>query len=252
MAYNPYSLEGKTILITGASSGIGQTTAIECSKMGARVILTGRNEERLYSSLNKLDGTGHSMIVANLDEEADIERIVETVPQLNGCVSNAGIGVGTKPTTFYKKKELEQIFTTNTISAVLLLKGLVKKKKLVNLSSVVFTSSIEGNSITTIGNGMYGMSKASLTAFAKTAALELAPKGIRCNIVTPGMIKTPLTIPNGELTQEQLDLNAAKYPLGRFGNPEDVSWGIIYLLSDAACWITGSILKIDGGITLVN
>lgn len=251
MKYNPYSLEGKTVLVTGASSGIGQSTAIECAKMGASVILTGRNEERLSLTLEKLEGTGHSKIVANLDDEAEIGNIVEIVPQLNGCVCNAGIGLGTKPAVFYKKKELEQIFTTNTFSSALLLKGLVKKKKLLNPSSVVFTSSIEGNPITTIGNGMYGMSKAALTAFAKTAALELASKGIRCNIVTPGMIKTPLTAPNGELTQEQLDINAAKYPLGRFGDPQDVAWGIIYLLSDAACWITGSVLKIDGGITLV-
>lgn len=249
--YNPYSLEGKTILVTGASSGIGQTTAIECSKMGATVVVTGRSEERLINTLHNLEGKGHSMVLANLDEEEGIEKIVETTPLLDGVVSNAGIGIGTKPAVFYKKKELEQIYTTNTISAVLLLKGLVKKKKLNNPSSVVFTSSIEGNSITSIGNGMYGMSKAALTAYAKTAALEFAPKGIRCNVVTPGMVKTPLTAPTGELTQEQLDLNAAKYPLGRYGNPEDVSWGIIYLLSDAACWITGSILKIDGGITLV-
>lgn len=251
MTYNPYSLEGKTVLVTGASSGIGQSTAIECSKMGASVIVSGRNEERLSITLEKLEGTGHSMIVANLDDETAIEKIVETASQLNGCVCNAGIGLGTKPAVFYKKKELEQIFTTNTISSVLLLKGLIKRKKLLNHSSVVFTSSIEGNAITTIGNGMYGMSKAALTAYAKTMALELAPKGIRCNVVTPGMVKTPLTAPTRELTQEQLDANAAKYPLGRYGNPQDIAWGIIYLLSDAACWITGTVLKIDGGITLV-
>lgn len=249
--YNPFLIEGKTILITGASSGIGQATAVECAKMGAHVIITGRNEERLHHTLNNMEGDGNMAFVADLDEEEEILKLTEKIPLLDGMVSNAGIGLGTKPASFYKKDEIKRVFLTNTISAALLVKGLIKKKKLNNPSSIVFTSSIEGNSITTIGNGIYGMSKAALSAYAKTIALELAPKGVRCNIVTPGMVNTPLIAPTGELTQEQLDANAAKYPLKRYGNPQDVAWGIIYLLSDAACWVTGSVLKIDGGITLV-
>lgn len=251
MTYNPYSLEGKTILVTGASSGIGQTTAVECSKLGASMIITGRNELRLTQTLEMLEGLNNRMFVADLDDEESINSLVEKAPLLDGVVCNAGIGVGTKPVSFYKKKDMEQVFLTNTIDAALLIKGLVKKKKLSTSSSVVFTSSIEGNFVTSIGNGLYGMSKAALSAYAKTAALELAPKGIRCNAVTPGMVNTPLIAPEGELTQEQLDANAAKYPLGRFGNPQDVAWAIIFLLSDASCWVTGTILKIDGGISLV-
>lgn len=251
MSYNPYSLESKTILVTGASSGIGQTTAVECSKLGANLIITGRNESRLSQTLDKLEGSNHKLFVADLDIEEAVLSLAENMPLLDGVVCNAGIGVGTKPVSFYKKKDMERIFLTNTIDSALLVKGLVKKKKLGTSSSVVFTSSIEGNYVTSIGNGLYGMSKAALSAYAKTAALELAPKGIRCNAVSPGMVNTPLITPNGELTQEQLDANAAKYPLGRFGNPQDVAWAIIYLLSDASCWVTGTILKIDGGISLV-
>jgi len=251
MSYNPYSLVGKTILVTGASSGIGQTTAIECSKLGASLIVTGRNEQRLSYTLNRLEGEGHRIVIADLDNEDSISSLIDVVPILDGVVCNAGIGVGTKPVSFYKKKDMEQIFLTNTIDAALLVKGLIKKKKLNNPSSVVFTSSIEGNYVTSIGNGLYGMSKAALSAYAKTAALELASKGVRCNIVTPGMVNTPLIAADGELTQEQLDANAAKYPMGRFGNPQDVAWAIIYLLSDASCWVTGTTLKIDGGISLV-
>ena len=251
MTYNPYSLEGKTILVTGASSGIGQTTAIECSRLGANMIITGRNESRLSQTFEKLEGLNHRMIVADLDNEEAILSLAESVPLLDGVVCNAGMGVGTKPVSFYKKKDMEQIFLTNTIDTALLVKGLVKKKKLSTSSSVVFTSSIEGNFVTSVGNGIYGMSKAALSAYAKTAALELAAKGIRCNAVTPGMVNTPLIAPVGEVTQEQLDANAAKYPLGRFGNPQDIAWAIIYLLSDASCWVTGTILKIDGGISLV-
>lgn len=251
MEYNPYSLENKTILVTGASSGIGQTTAIECSRMGARLVITGRNEERLTRTFTSLSGSGHSMIAADLDEEDSIASLVEDVPILDGLSCNAGIGVGSKPVAFYKKKDLDTIFKTNTYSAPLLIKGLLKKKKFNNPSSIVLTSSIEGNSVTSIGNGLYGMTKAALSAYSRTAALELAPKNIRCNVVTPGMVRTPLIAPTGDLTEEQLKADEQRYPLGRYGNPQDIAWAIIYLLSDASCWMTGSTLKIDGGFSLV-
>ena len=251
MVYNPYSLEGKTILVTGASSGIGQITAIECSRLGAKLVITGRNEERLSKTLGLLMGEGHSMIVADLDDDDAIVRLASDIPKLDGISCNAGIGVGIKPITFYKKSDLEQIFQTNTFSVALLIKELLKKKKLNRPSSLVLTSSIEGNYVTSIGNGMYGMTKAALSSYARTVALELAPKGARCNVVTPGMVKTPLIEPTGELTQEQLEADEARYPLGRYGEPKDVAWAIIYLLSDASCWITGTTLKVDGGISLL-
>ena len=251
MEYNPYSLEGKTILVTGASSGIGQTTALECSKLGAKLVITGRNEERLSKTLASLMGEGHVMIVANLDNEDVVASLANDVPQLDGVSCNVGIGGGTKPVTFYKKKDLEQMFQTNTISVALLIKALLKKKKLNKPSSLALTSSIEGNFVTSIGNGMYGMTKAALSSYVRTVALELAPKGIRCNAVTPGMVKTPLILSDGELTQEQLNADEARYPLGRYGEPKDIAWAIIYLLSDASCWVTGTTLKIDGGISLL-
>lgn len=251
MEYNPYSLKGKTILVTGASSGIGQTTAIECSKLGAKLVITGRNKERLSKTLGSLMGEGHEMIVADLDDEDVITSLANDVPQLDGVSCNAGISVGTKPVNFYKKNDLEQMFQTNTLSAVLLIKALLKKKKFNKPSSLVVTSSIEGNFVTSIGNGMYGMTKAALSSYARTVALELAPKGVRCNAVTPGMVKTPLIVSDGDLTQEQLDADEARYPLGRYGEPKDVAWAIIYFLSDASCWVTGTTLKIDGGISLL-
>ena len=251
MGYNPYSLESKTILITGASSGIGQATSIECSKMGARLIITGRNEERLAKTLSNLEGSGHSMVVADLDDADAVTSLINEVPILDGLSCNAGIGVGSKPVAFYKKKDLDKIFQTNTYSATLLIRGLLKKKKFNTPSSIVLTSSIEGNSVTSIGNGLYGMTKAALSAYSRTVAIELAPKGIRCNVVTPGMVNTPLIAPTGDLTEEQLKVDEQRYPLGRYGNPQDIAWAIVYLLSDASCWMTGSTVKIDGGISLV-
>lgn len=251
MAYNPYSLEGKTILVTGASSGIGQATAIECSKLGAKVIVTARNTERLQETYEQLDGESHRQIIADISKEEDICSLVEQVPVLDGVVNNAGVA-GTSLVTFYKKEEIESMFNTNTMAAVLITKMLVKRKKMNNPSSIVFTSSAEGVFGSTPANGVYGMTKAALNAFMQTAAIELGRKGIRCNTVNPSMVQTRMAIPTGAISAEQLEIDKKKYPLGRYGEPIDIAYAIIYLLSDAASWVTGTALKIDGGRNLVS
>ena len=245
--YNPYSLEGKTILVTGASSGIGQATAIECSKMGASVVLSGRNEGRLLQTLSMMEGDNHQMRTADLSNADELNALVAQLPVLDGFSYNAGIAC-IKPVIYYKEKDIQTVM--QTIAAAMLTKNCVKSKKFANNASLVFTSSIEGPFGTGMGNGVYGMSKAALSAFVKTAALELAGKGIRCNTVNPGMVKTPL-IASGEISEEQLRLDAQKYPLGRYGEPKEIALATIYLLSDASAWITGTELKIDGGITLL-
>lgn len=251
MAYNPYSLEGKTILITGASSGIGQATAIECSKLGAKVVVTARNPERLQETFSQLEGEGHQQIIADISKEEDICSLVEQVPKLDGVVNNAGVA-GTSLVTFYKREEIETMFNTNTMSAVMITKMLVKKKKMNNPSSIVFTSSAEGVFGSTPANGVYGMTKAALNAFMQTAALELGRKGIRCNTVNPSMVQTRMAVPTGAISAEQLEIDRKKYPLGRYGEPRDIAFAIIYLLSDAASWVTGTAFKIDGGRNLVS
>ena len=178
MSYNPFSLQGKTILVTGASSGIGQTTAIECSRLGAKVIITARNPERLQETFVQLEGEGHQQIIADISKEDDILSLVEQLPKLDGVVNNAGVN-GTSLVQFYKKEEIVSMFNTNTLAAVMITKLLVKKKKLNNPSSIVFTSSAEGVFGSTPANGVYGMTKAALNAFMQTAALELGRKGIR-------------------------------------------------------------------------
>ena len=250
MEYNPYSLKGKTILITGASSGIGQTTAVECSKLGAKVVVTARSAERLQETFNMLEGEGHQMVIADISNEEEITKMVEQLPVLDGCLNNAGI-VWTKPVLFYQKDEIEKMFNTNTMAAVLITKTLVKKKKLAKHSSIVFTSSAEGVFGTTLGNGIYGMTKAALNSFMESAALELAHKGVRCNTVNPSMVQTRLAEATGAISAEQLAEDVKRYPLGRYGDPKDIAWAIIYLLSDASSWVTGTALKIDGGRTLI-
>ena len=247
--YNPFSLEGKTILVTGASSGIGRTTAIECSKMGAKVIITARNAQRLSETFSELQGEGHQQIIADLADTTSIENLVSQIDKIDGVVSNAGIA-NTEPIAFYKEEELETIFKTNTFSMMMLTKFLLKKKKLNKPASIVYTASIGNVYSAGVANGIYGASKCAIDGFMRTAAVELAPKGIRCNSVNPGMVETNIMTDNSRISAEQFEEDKKKYPLGRYGKPEDVAWAIIYLLSDASSWVTGTALKLDGGVTI--
>lgn len=250
MSYNPFSLEGKTVFVTGASSGIGRATAIECSKLGATLILTGRRQKALLETKEQLEiqNGEHSILVADLTDEKVCENLVAELPILDGYVSNAGMS-RMLPLQFYSSDVLNEVFQINCFSPMLLLKQLVKKKKLRNPSSVVFTASISGYNNVAPANGIYGTSKSALGAYMKYAALELARKGIRCNAVHPGRIKTPL-ISNCLLTEEDITKDIELYPLKRYGEPEEVAHAIIYLLSDASSWVTGTNLLIDGGRSL--
>lgn len=245
--YNPFSLEGKTILVTGASSGIGQATAIECSKMGAHVVITGRNAERLQKTFDQLKGVGHQQVIADLNEQSDIEYLVSECPVLDGLVNNAGRGKS-KPINFIKLEDLEDVYKTNLFGVVLLTKLLLKKKKISKNGSIVFTSSISSK-MTAPGLAIYASSKAALSAYMRTCAMELGTKGIRANAVLPGMVETRL-INSGTYTDEDKSADLNLYPLGRYGKPTDISFAIIYLLSDASVWVTGLELVIDGGRSL--
>lgn len=245
--YNPFSLEGKTILVTGASSGIGQTTAIECSKMGAKVIITARNQERLNDTFSQLEGEGHSMILADLIIESDIDKLVSTIGKIDGTVLCAGKS-RSLPVLFSTREKFDEIYNVNFFSPVELLRLLAKKKCFNANSSVVILVSIGGTGRWTPGNAIYGSSKAALKSMVQYFAVELAPKKIRVNGICPGMVETPL-IHHGTLTQEQLDEDRDKYPLKRYGQPEDIANGAIYLLSDASSWLTGQSIVIDGGLT---
>ena len=251
MSYNPYSLENMTILVTGASSGIGKSTAIECSKMGATVIITARNEQRLLETLNSLDTSfdqQHSMYIADLSREEEIASLVDRLPSLNGVSLNAGI-VKTLPVKFINKEDLADVLNVNMIGPVFLIQRLLKKKRLVRGGSVVFTSSIGGVMVSIVGNTMYGISKGGLNAFMKGMALEMAAQGIRSNSVNPGFVETSI-LSSGTISEEQLKKDVESYPMGRFGKPEDIAHATIYLLSDASSWVTGHALVVDGGVTL--
>lgn len=245
---NLFFLTGKTILITGASSGIGRQTAMVCANLGAKCVITGRNEDRLNETLSSLAGNGHISIVADISPQEGIELLAQGVPELDGLVNNAGIAIN-KPIAFYKQEDLNNVFQTNTFAPMMLVKALVKKKKMARGCSIVFTSSV-ASFHSDLSNGIYGASKAALTAYMHYVARELAPKGIRANAVHPGMIETKL-IHGGAISEDDLQKDMQKYPLGRYGKPEEVAYSIAFLLSDASSWTTGTSLIVDGGLSLL-
>ncbi len=247
ISYNPFSLEGKTILVTGASSGIGQASAIEASKLGANVIVCGRNKERLEQTFGLLEGDNNSTFEGDLLEQDVVERLVKETPNLDGVVLSAGRGL-TLPFPFCTREKFDEIFNINFFSPMELLRLLVKKKKLNQNCSVVLIVSIGGTHIHSVGNSIYGASKSALQSMVNFTAMELAPKKIRVNGICPGMVNTPL-IRRGTLTEEQFQADMEKYPLKRYGEPQDIAYGAIYLLSDASSWVTGTSLVIDGGVT---
>lgn len=249
--FNPFNLEGKTILVTGASSGIGRSTAINAAKMGATLITTARNAERLQETFDALEGQGereHKQIIADLTNKDDLTNLIADVPFLNGLVLCAGKGL-TLPIQFATREKFDDIFNINFFAPVELLRMLFKKKKLQKGSSVVLLSSLGGTQIFSVGNGIYGASKAALNTIMKFAAKEFAPRKVRVNSICPGMVDTPL-IHRGTISEEQLLEDQKRYPLGRYGQPADIAYAAIYLLSDASSWVTGQSLVLDGGVSI--
>lgn len=248
---NPFSLQGKTVLITGASSGIGKGIAVECSRMGAVCMLNARNTERLKETLGILSGTGHQIIPVDLSNQSGVEQLVSQLPKLDGCVFAAGIPQ-ICPVKYFKREDIETIFSVNSIAPMMITSALLKNKKISRGSSLVYIESVSGVFVGTKADVSYNASKAALNGFVKGAALELAGQGIRINAINPGLVPTNILNLSDKLSSgvSHVDLMQDKYPLKRLGTVEDIAYGVIYLLSNASSWVTGSNLVIDGGYTL--
>lgn len=246
---NPFSLEGKTILVTGASSGIGKATAIACSRMGAKVIISARSEERLKETLSSLYGDEHLIICCDVTDDSSMKQMVAELPAIDGMVLCAGMAINL-PVQFCDREHMDQLFNLNFFGNVELMRLIYKKKKINKGGSIVMIDSVGGLTRFAPGGAIYGATKAALNSYSKFCAREFSGRKIRVNCVCPGMIDTPL-IHRGTLTEEQLAEDAKRYPCGRYGLPEDVANGVIYLLSDASAWVTGTELYIDGGISII-
>jgi len=242
--FNPFSLSGKTILVTGASSGIGQAIAVSVSKMGANVVINGRNLAKLENTLSLMADGGNSILVADITKGEDIAGLSDAVPQLDGIVHCAGVG-HRMPAKMLTENDIDTVMRANFNGAVLLQAALLQKKKVKKDSSVVFIAS-KAADYPSPGNAVYSASKGALIAYAKCLALELAPRGIRVNCICPAMVWTDLIMQN-EVTIEQLKASEQNYPLKRYGKPEDVAYLAVYLLSNASSWMTNSCIDLTGG-----
>jgi NAD(P)-dependent dehydrogenase (short-subunit alcohol dehydrogenase family) len=240
-----FHLTGKTILITGASSGIGKQVAIDCAKMGGTVIITGRNELRLNETYQQLPGTSHQITVCDLLDENAILLLSKNCPHLDGVVHCAGM-VRPFPVQFLNSRKIDETLHTNFYTAACLTSALFKAKKINSEASLVFLSSISGQ-FPGKGNAVYAASKAALEAFAKTVAAEYSHKMIRANCLSPAMVKTELYdyTSEGEF-KAIMDKHVSQYPLG-VGYPHDVANAVVFLLSPASRWITGINIIMDGG-----
>ena len=242
--FNPFTLEGKTILVTGASSGIGRGIAIACSKMCATVIINGRNEQRLAETMTEMQGEENLSLAADLSDSNSLTGMVSRLPKLDGIVHCAGIGQRVLCKQL-QEADLDTMMDVNFKAPVMLQTEILKQKKINKGASIVFIASIASDS-PSIGNAVYSASKGAIISYANCLALELAPRLIRVNCILPAMIWTDLILKGG-ITEEELKEDEKKYPLKRYGKPEDIANLSIYLLSNAAAWMTGSSIKITGG-----
>lgn len=242
--FNPFSLKGKSILVTGASSGIGQAVAIACAKMGATVVLTARSEVRLQETLQQMPEGNHLVVPADIVCSDQIQLLVETIPIVDGIVHCAGVG-SRVPCKSLNQDSIDFVMKPNFEAPVLLQAAILSHKKLSKGASIVFIASRAYES-PSLGNAVYSASKGAIISYSKCLALELAPRQIRVNSICPAMVWTNLILQDA-VTKEELEEAQKAYPLKRYGKPEDVANLALYLLCDASAWMTGSVIDLTGG-----
>jgi len=243
---NAFDLKGKTVLVTGASSGLGKQTAITASEYGARVMITGRNAARLEETYQSLRGEGHLQFLADLTIQADIDRLVAGLPMLDGLVHSTGISE-LAPARYITEAVISRTFRISFDAAVLLTAGILGKKKMAKgNSSIVFISSISTRH-PFVGGAMYISAKAALEAYARVLALELASRGTRVNCIAPAFVRTPMLDETAEnFSHEVVDKIEQRQLLG-LGDPVDVANTIVFYLADASKWVSGTNLILGGG-----
>lgn len=243
-----FSLTGKTVLVTGAASGIGRCVAIEASKLGANLVLVDLNEAGLQETLGMTSEGTHVVLKCDLTSADERETLVNKVGKLDGVVNCAGVGM-TLPFKFCTEKELGRIMDINFFGPIYLVQALAKGKKINKNASIVYMASIDGTVTGHIGNSCYAASKGAIMGSVRTQALEFASQGIRVNCVSPARVNTPL-IRRDNISEEQVKANMELYPMKRYAEPLEIAGYILYLLSDVSTYTSGSNLVIDGAFTV--
>jgi NAD(P)-dependent dehydrogenase (short-subunit alcohol dehydrogenase family) len=249
--YNPFSLEGRNFLITGAASGIGRATSIVLSKLGANLIMLDINLTGLHETINSCKSTDKLLdldLTKTGPVKDELQKVVQDFGKLHGFIHLAGKPY-VSPLKAISEEKCAEIYSLNTYSAIALAKIFIGKNIYAGeKGSIVLVSSVYGL-VGSAANVCYAMSKSALHGITKSLSVELAGKGIRVNCIAPGFVKTNMmTTINGSFTDDHTNLLNQLHPLG-MGEPEDVAYSVAYLLSDAAKWVTGSILSVDGGFT---
>lgn len=245
-AADPFSLEGKRILVTGASSGIGRQVAISCAQMGAQLVVSGRNGERLAATLATLEGNGHAAVTADLSLQEDIDRLVGDAGVVDGLVHAAGIS-RLAPIRMLSRMQLDEMFSSNVYAPMLLTRGMLAKKRIAAHGSILFVSAVASH-IGPLASAAYSASKAALLGAMRTLALEVAKQGMRANCLVPGYVRTPM-LDNLNQGGGSIEEHTKLTPLG-LGEPEDIAYAAVFYLSDASRWITRNYFVIDGGLTV--
>ncbi|WP_287914717.1 SDR family NAD(P)-dependent oxidoreductase [Comamonas sp.] len=243
---DPFSLKNKRILVTGASSGIGRQTAIACANMGASLVITGRNNERLADTLACLLGSGHLSFSADLTRAEDLESLVAQAGPLHGVVHAAGISK-LVPLRMLKPAHLDEMFSNNTYAPILLTKALLAKRQILPQGSIVFISALASHT-GPMASATYAASKGALLGAMRVLGREVVKQGIRANCIVPGYVRTPLLdglAQSGGNMQELMHMA----PLG-LGEPEDIANAAIFFLSQASRWVTRNYFILDGGLTV--
>jgi NAD(P)-dependent dehydrogenase (short-subunit alcohol dehydrogenase family) len=241
---NLFGLKGKTILVTGASLGIGKAVAQYTAAAGAKLIISGRDADRLLNTLNSLEGDHHVQKVCDLTNYDSIQQLANDVPPLDGVVHCAGIR-GLAPMKMVSSKFLHEVFDINYFAPTMLTRELLFRQKINSRGSIIFLSSIAALS-GTVGVGPYSGSKAALIGTLRPLALELSKRKVRVNALCPGLVETTLITEDPSWFQE----SRKKYPLD-IGQPDDIALACIYFLSDSSSKVTGTVFSMDGGVELV-